>query len=180
MRKEIFEKFEEMQEKEQIIDFVDTKLKEVFLESVLNGSLSGWRYDVLLSEDGLSVRGPLSQGTITMEQYTRKALVLASIDASIEIDETIVDLYSLDEEDKEELIELIMDSEDLETEQEVYDNIYNINVDGYFQEINREKYDEMIKDHAEYQWETYFRDGLIDEIFQNFYEIREIETAEEE
>lgn len=179
MRKRIFEKFEEMQEKEQVIEFVDQELKEVFLESALNGGLSGWRYDVLLSENGLSVRGPLSQGTITMDQYEGKALVVADMVANFEFDAYIVELDNLDEADKEDLIEKIMSEENFETKEEVYNEIYNINIDGYFQEINREKYDEMVKDYVEQMWESCYRDNLLDEIYQSFYDAQERELEEE-
>lgn len=178
MSKEIFKKFEEMQEKEQIIDFVDTELKETFLEGVLNGSFQGWRYDVLLSTDGLRIAGPFGSGTITMQQYENKAITILSIPSTIEIDTTIVDLDNLDKEDREELIEKIIEEEEFEDEEELYDNLYSINLDGYFQELDREKYDEMVKDHAELLWENYYRDNWLDEIYNNVDMQKEYEEVE--
>lgn len=162
MKKEILKKFKEMKEKGQIIEFVDSELKEVFLEAALNGGVYGWNYQVLLSADGLSVAGPLDRSSMTMIEYQGKAIRVANIPALIEIDERIVDLNDVAGHDKKALIDMIISNEELKDEKELYE----IDIDGYLQEINIEKYNELFKDYVEGMWETY-RNFLIYDIYDN-------------
>lgn len=97
----------------------------------------------------------------------RESIRLATIPARIELEGSIVDLDNLKEEDRIDLIEKIIDEENFESEEDVYDNLTSINVDGYFQELNPSEYNNILENHAELLWESYYRDNLVDEIYDN-------------
>lgn len=128
---------------------------------------SGWTHHVLLSMDGLSVTVALSKGSMAMEEYNGEAIRLATMDANREIDCTIVNIEDLEEEERKDLIEKIMSEENLESEQEVLENLHRINVDNYFYEINDERYEELVKEYAENEWDCYYRDNLLEKIRKN-------------
>lgn len=167
MKKELLKKFDELVEKNLVDYFVDSELKEVFLSSVLDGGFSGWTHHILLNANGLSVTGALGQGSMTMEEYNGNAIRLATMDANVELDGDIVDFDNLEEEEKEELIEKIMLDKDIETKEEVIEDLSTFNIDGYFQEINFERYKEFIQDNAEVEWDNYYRDNLLEKIYDS-------------
>lgn len=166
MNEILLKKFDELEKNGQLDNFVDVELKNIFLKSVLNG-LPDMRYHVLLSDSGLSVTGALAQGCMTMEEYNDKAIMLITVAAHTEIEGTIVDLDNLEEEEKKELIEKIMLEENLENEDEVINELYRIDIDNYFSNINYSRYKELLEEYAENEWDYYHRDNLLQKIHES-------------
>lgn len=166
----------------KIIDFVDDNVKDIYISGYYS-SLQGWHYDLLLDEDGdVRIAGPFSTGSMCMSTYEETDIVLTTIPSYFEMDNfftTNAISNSLNEDEEKELFEkclrrLDWDIEDLDEGYNLYDLYYDeiCTVEEVYEEIYEEKYRDLEKEYIEGEWDYFFRDKLVDQIYDSLDEIK--------
>ncbi len=157
-----------------VIDFVDSEMKEIYKKTYDN-PLSGWRYEITLDADGVLSVGLLSTGSTQMSVYEGEEVVLASIRAEngIEGDLTTSEVIDkLTSEEREKFIEefktcyLYYDEYD-EENFNIYDYLnceYINDIEECYKNLFSDKWEELIEDYIDNEWEGYSRDNLVDKI----------------
>lgn len=164
---------------EVVLDFLDNVVKDEVRESYINPSFQGWHKRIVLNEDEeLFVTGALSCGTYLMSEHNGEAFCLATINAYEEISGDLItydDVKCLTDEEKERLLNWIqneyevLDEDDYEEEITLNTYLENIcvNLDGAFNELFREKYDNALDELIDAYWSDYHRDNILTEIEEN-------------
>lgn len=171
-----------------IIDFVDNEMKEVYKETYSN-PVFGWEYSIILDSDGELWSTLLSPGSRPMAVFEGDSVILGSINSESEIESELVNLdviNNLTNEEREKFIDefkscyLYYDEYDDENFNICnYLNYNHINdIEECYRNLFEDKWDELVENYIDNEWEGYLRDGIIDEICNSRDEL--IEYGEQE
>ena len=168
-----------------IIDFVDSEIKEVYKETYSN-PIFGWTYSIILDSDGELWSTLLSVGSRPMSVLEGDSIILGSINSENEIEENLITLdviNNLTSEEREKFIEefktcyLYYDEYDKENFN-IYDylNYNHINdIEECYRNLFSDKWDKLVEDYIDNEWEYHSRDGIIDDICRSREEIMDRE-----
>ena len=173
MKKELLNALKNL-DTETIIDFVDNEMKEIYKKTYDN-PLSGWRYEITLGADGVLSAGLLSTGSTQMSVYEGEEVVLASMRAEngIEGDLTTSEVINnLTSEERERFTEefktcYLYSDEYNEENFNIYDYLnyeYINDIEECYRDLFYDKWDKLIEDYIDNEWECYSRDNLVDKI----------------
>lgn len=169
-----------------IIDFVDSEMKEVYKETY-NNPIFGWRYSIILDSNGELWSTLLSYGSRPMSVFEGDSVILGFINSESEIESGIVNLdviNNLTSEEREKFIEefkacyLYYDEYDEENFNICnYLNYHHINdIEECYRNLFEDKWEELIDDYIDNEWEGYLRDSIVNEICNSRDELINIES----
>lgn len=155
----------------RLSDFVETKVKEAYIESYINGSFSGLKYSIVYNteDDTLSLIGPRSNNNITMAEYQEIAYCIGSIPAERSLDnETVVSddyIESMDKEYQKELLKFYEDEYSHENSS-IKDMLNDLEVDTDYilEQCFPNAYEELLKDCINFMWDEYEGDNILEKI----------------
>ena len=194
MKREMLEAIKNL-DMDTVIDFVDSEVKEAYIDSYINSSFQGWIHRVMLESDGnLFISGAMSNNTSFESSFNGDSANLVNIDAwnSIEGDViTIDDINELTEGEKESLwfsLEGEYDFNNLQEQAEDEDEEFNLEyilnnnmclIENAFNSLYPEKYEQLQRNYIEAEWEAYKRDNVIDEIENSLSELIDMYNSED-
>lgn len=190
MRKELLKSLMDIyNNQEKIENFVEENLKQLFIDSILNPSFSGWTYPVVVNENGeLDYYGAMGNGSVPYEVYEGKEVIVYNLPAyeetesfekEIEIDdmpfEIIESLRNSIELDLEEN-KISDDIDDIEVLKDYKENNYIEYYDSYNSNDEiRKMEDSCLKENIELSWDNYVRDNIIEDIIDGIGKMIEME-----
>lgn len=186
MKKELLNALKNL-DMETIINFVDDEMKEVYKETYSN-PVFGWRYSVILNSDGELWSTLLSPSSRPIEVFEGDSVILGSINSENEIESELVDLdviNNLTNEEREKFIEefktCYLDSDEYNEENfNIHDylNYNHINdIEECYCDLFPDKWEELIEDYIDNEWEGCLRDGIVNEICNSRDELINIESS---
>ncbi|MDM0528468.1 hypothetical protein QTH49_13485 [Clostridium perfringens] len=190
MRKELLKSLMDIyNNQEKIENFVEENLKQLFIDSILNPSFSGWTYPVVVNENGeLDYYGAMGNGSVPYEVYEGKEVIVYNLPAyeetesfekEIEIDdmpfEIIESLRNSIELDLEEN-KISDDIDDIEVLKDYKENNYIEYYDSYNSNDEiRKMEDSCLKENIELSWDNYVRYNIIEDIIDGIGKMIEME-----
>ena len=187
MKKELLNALKNL-DTETIIDFVDSEMKEVYKETYSN-PIFGWRYSIILDSNGELWSTLLSQGSRPMSVFEGDSVILGSINSQSEIESELVNLDVINNLTSEEREKFIAEFKTCYLYYDEYDeenfnicdylNYNHINdIEECYRNLFEDKWDELVENYIDNEWEGYLRDGIIDEICCGRDELINIEEHE--
>lgn len=181
MRKELLSKID--LRSVEFYNFIDTEVRETWIQSHYASDLSGWSHDVLF--DGkYKLSGLMSQGSYLDGDYVfLTSIKMGGGELPDAVDFTNVDDLEDVELFKQFVLEREYDQEELIglTQEEKDTKFYDLTfLDSYYAEFNYKLYTELLRDCVVAMWDMYGRDEVINNIENNVNMHIEYEEEQEE
>ena len=172
---------------QKIIDFVDSEMKEVY-KGTYSNPVFGWTYSTILDSDGELWSTLLSPGDRPMSVHEGNSVILGSINSQSEVKSRLVDLdviNNLTSQEREKFIEefktCYLDSNEYNEENfNIHDYLnykYINDIEECYCDLFPDKWEELIEDYINNEWEGYLRDGIVNEICNRRDELINIESS---
>lgn len=161
-----------------LVNFVDTQCKDEFLFAATT-TQTGWHSSVIFDNGELYITGALSQGTVTMSQYEGTSLTLYNFDYSINFDDNVFayGFYDiiLEKDEQDKLYKVLMNefycADDFENDEVVtideLINEYDLCINDIIFKYMNDVYNKYLNECIEANWDEYYRQIVLDEIWDN-------------
>lgn len=191
MTNDLIKVYYELQENGELDDFIEEGVKDLFIDSYMEPSFQGWIYRIILDDDGLSVGGPMSNGSDLYSNYYGFTIEIAKMDAYNEFDSELIEEHIIEELSKNERRKLwneLLDDEDILILKHRYEDddekltLKDILTEEYvifediFKKVLRDKFDELKIEYIYCAWDFYFKDSIIEQIKFNIKELKEFDV----